>query len=516
MMLKTYTMLSVASMLLCCLLKAADDTAINQLQSLYHSLQQGSLAEQAAFAELYPDTAEGAQASQTVWQLLTGTQNREPPPQWPVGIVQKVVNRFVNPSADSPEIPTELLNDLLIQHARELPHRKLRGHQIWSEAELIALPSEEIDLARGLLISQRLTESQILSYESCLDLMALQVLASVPVEHNALDLVRALSNFIFVKQRFRFPPKHRMNVEIDQWTILSQVLDSRRGVCLGVSQLYLCLAQRLGINLEILTPPGHIFVRWAEDGRDWNIETTAHGMPLPTATYLGLTCRSLTPRSLREVLGMNLYNAASRPLSDGRSEEALQLYERAEQYMPDDPNLLKAKGMALVGCGRTVEAKQVLEQVKDLVTEEQVVPDDLVREVLQGDADAELLRLILREMPTERKALYALLDDITAAIERKPNCFSAYHHLAVVYLNLGRTAEAFEVVQRAYQRGCRNPFLVYLACELSLHRFDLIRAAEYFTTLKDALQQANHYPQIVEDIEQRLTYMGALDYIREG
>ena len=94
--------------------------------------------------------------------------------------------------------------------------------------------------------------------------------------------------------RFRFPPHSLHAKDIDIYTFLPSVLDGRRGVCLGVSILYLCLAQRLGLDLEIITPPGHIYVRYqSPEGEMINIETTARGIDIPSERYLGMETRKL-------------------------------------------------------------------------------------------------------------------------------------------------------------------------------------------------------------------------------
>ena len=90
------------------------------------------------------------------------------------------------------------------------------------------------------------------------------------------------------------------------------MLDSRRGVCLGVSILYLCLAQRLGVELEAITPPGHIYVRHvAPDGEIVNIETTARGIDVPSEMYLGMETRKLQKRDIRQVIGLAFMNQAA-------------------------------------------------------------------------------------------------------------------------------------------------------------------------------------------------------------
>lgn len=99
---------------------------------------------------------------------------------------------------------------------------------------------------------------RIQSYEALIDLMALQILARLPKQASAEEKIIAINTFIFDEMGFRFPPHSLYAKDIDLYTFLPSVLDSRRGVCLGVSILYLCLAQRLELPLEMITPPGPV------------------------------------------------------------------------------------------------------------------------------------------------------------------------------------------------------------------------------------------------------------------
>ena len=140
--------------------------------------------------------------------------------------------------------------------------------------------------------------------------------------------INTINWYLFDELRLRFPPHSLYSEEIDLYTFLPSVLDSRRGVCLGVSTLYLCLAQRLNLNLEIVTPPGHIFVRY--NGGEINIETTARGIHIPTEHYLSVHTRSLQERNIKEVVGLTFFNQASALWQAGKLKEAITAYERAQ------------------------------------------------------------------------------------------------------------------------------------------------------------------------------------------
>lgn len=55
------------------------------------------------------------------------------------------------------------------------------------------------------------------------------------------------------------------------------VLKKKRGVCLGFSLLYLCLAERLNLPLAPAHAPQHIYVKWTDPNGKMSIETTSRG-----------------------------------------------------------------------------------------------------------------------------------------------------------------------------------------------------------------------------------------------
>ena len=479
-----------------------------QRRALFESLQPRSLHEMAAFAELFPGCSEGRQARQRVWALLSGEPSEDPPPAWPADLVHKMVNRFIFPQSDPPPVLSAEQKHVLLRLQHRLKHRHLLGRLIETEEDLQALPVEEIDLARGLLLTQRIPIDVIESYEHCLDLMALQVLAQLPEDPSPIDLLRALNDYVFVQQRFRFPAHSRMTLEIDQWTLLSQVMDRRKGVCQGVSQLYLCLAQRLGLPLEIITPPGHIYIRYHQGDLIWNIETTAHGVHLPTHAYLGLTTKALSTHTLKEVIGMSLYNAAAVPLHQGKPDEAIALYLRAKPYMGDEPILHRALGIAYFMAGQLKEARETLEPLRAYVDDQQIVPMSLIGEILDGEVDAEGLALLFEQVDPTHVALKEYAQRLRLALERSPRFFSGREQLAVIYLQLGRLGEALSELAIAYDHGARDAQLLYLLTELYLARLDVHHAARHAAELRALLATAEHVPPLLERVEERIAQLG--------
>lgn len=223
---------------------------------------------------------------------------------------------------------------------------------------MLALPPEEIDLSRGLLINQfNENKESIRQYEASLDLMALQILARLPHGASPITQIQAINRFIFQEMRFRFPPHSLYAKDIDLYTFLPSVLDSREGVCLGISILYLSLAQRIGLPLEIITPPGHIYIRYRDGIKVINIETTARGINLPSDVYLGIDTRRLHERTIKEVIGMAFINQASVAWGLNEYETTTKLYEIAKDYVPNDPLLKFFLGLNYLFIGKKVKEK---------------------------------------------------------------------------------------------------------------------------------------------------------------
>lgn len=293
--------------------------AITSSQTLFSRLDPTSVPEQLAYYTLYPETPEGQKARERLLFLLN---TQEIPPASLE--FQAILDFFAQHKTDAALPP-------IADFGRDLKNRHLKGYGASSVEEILALPADEVDLAHALLLTS--APGQAANYEAMIDLMALQILARTSFNAPDDEKIDAINDFLFRQMHMRFPPHSLWAKDVDVYTFLADILDSRRGVCLGVSSLYLCIAQRLGLNLTIITPPGHIYLACG----DRNIETTARGIHLPDETYLGVQSKCLEQRTLKEVVGMTFFNAASTYWQSGQMKEAIATYEKARQFVPNDP-----------------------------------------------------------------------------------------------------------------------------------------------------------------------------------
>ena len=139
------------------------------------------------------------------------------------------------------------------------------------------------------------------------------------------------------------------------------VVARKQGNCLGMSLLWLSLAEQLGVPFHGAYVPGHCFVRYEGDGARLNVEFSASGASWDDETYLGkfrLAERGPYLRSLSppEMLGVFLKSVGAAYAGKGRHAEALAMYAEAERLYPGLPDVHYNAGVSLQRLGRPDEA----------------------------------------------------------------------------------------------------------------------------------------------------------------
>jgi len=460
----------------------------------YQSLDPTSIREHLAYYELYPDTPEGKEALKTAWKLLSGKDVGHVPLSFPRNINAFIA--LINPTSSTEKLV--LTNEALLaieQVAAKLPNRKLKGNTAVSLNQLLTLADQEIDIGRALLVTQlKEDKEKIRQYEAVLDLMALQVLARVPKEAKPEEVVRALNQLIFFELGFRFPPHSSYTNAIDLFTFLPQVLESRRGVCLGVSTLYLCLAQRVGLPIEIITPPGHIFVRVNEI----NIETTLRGVHIHSDEYLGINCRSLPKRQLKEVVGMAFFNQASIYLSQGNFQKAKECYQEALPFMPNDAMLKILYGATLFLTNVEGKAFSILKEAKSCSREHILSQDPLCDDILLKRVDPKNLIPLFLYVDETRASIEQKKEALKKSLEKCPDFLSGLFGLAVCHLQLHQPQQAIEILERYHAKVPHDITCEYYLAELYFTRYDIVSSRKHFQNAEKIAQKEGYMPKALE------------------
>ncbi len=139
------------------------------------------------------------------------------------------------------------------------------------------------------------------------------------------------------------------------------VVARKQGNCLGISLLWLSLAEQLGVPFRGVYVPGHCFVRYDGGGSRVNVEFSAAGASWDDDAYLGkfrLAERGPYLRSLStpEMLGVFLKSVGAAYAGKGRHVEALAIYAEAERLYPGLPDVHYNAGVSLQRLGRPDEA----------------------------------------------------------------------------------------------------------------------------------------------------------------
>ena len=463
-----------------------------------------------AFYELYPETEEGKKALQDAWRLLRSANKTDKLPRFllPKFDIQAVVALVTRQPFDPPVKLTKEQLDAISSLANRFANRSLKGATIWTKEEVLALPPEEIDLCRGLLIEQfedsENFKDDILQYEASLDLMGLQILARLPEDATHFDKIREINRYIFQEMQFRFPPHSLYAKDIDLYTFLPSVLDSRQGVCLGVSILYLCLAQRLDLPIEIITPPGHIYVRYNDGENIINIETTARGINPPSEMYLGINTRKLELRNMKEVIGMAFFNQASVYWQRMEHETTVKLYEKALPYMKDDKLLEMFLGLNYLFLGRKIEGEKLLKPLKDYTFDYAVSPDTLATDYLNGHVSAEGIQTVFMPVDETRESIIKKQDELKKLLKRYPKFRGGILQLAISYLQLARAGEALKILTQYHEIDPNDPTVEYYLSIVCAERYDFNKSWEYLQSAEKITAARDHHPAALRGLRNKL------------
>ena len=220
--------------------------------------------------------------------------------------------------------------------------------------------------------------------------------------------------------------------------LLETVLARKKGNCLGLSMLYLSLADRLGIPFRGVYVPSHCFVRYegktirrnvefAEGGATWEDERYRREFRIrPERPYL----LSLAPL---EMVGVFLKTLGAGYSRKGREEDALRLYDEAERLYPGLPDVHYNAGVSLQKLGRLDEAAGKYRRALDLDPEMAAARDNL--------------SILLAGQGRYEEAI----EEARQAVELEPWNAAARGNLAAAYCGCGRLDEGIREYRAAVE-----------------------------------------------------------------
>lgn len=484
-----------------------------KVKALFNSLDPYSIPQHFAFYELYGKTLEGKKAFHHAISLLSMENNQSLNSLLSDSLFDGGIYEIINLVNKDPINELVILSDaqlsLIESLARNLSNRKLKGHFAKNETELLALSPNEIDLARGLLLSQfgdfEKNSKRIRTYESLLDLMALQILVRLPKNPSPQEIIRGMNDLIFGEIGFRFPPHSEYAKDIDVYTFLPSVLDKRRGVCLGVSILYICIAQRLNLPLEMVTPPGHIFIRFADETNEINIETTARGVHIPSEEYLSVDTYKLQERNVKDVIGLTYFNQASVFLSEENHSQALSSYKKAELFLGQDPHLQELIAYQYLILGEEEKGIQLLKSYKNKRNEYEIFNDTLAEDFINGKVDIHGIKVFFKTVNEKRESIIEKKDALQQVINQYPSFRAGLFSLAVSWLQLHRKREALALLENYHSLETNDPTAEYYLSVLNAERLNYTRAWRHLQNAEKIVFARNYFPKVLKEVRRELS-----------
>ena len=267
--------------------------------------------------------------------------------------------------------------------------RNIKGLHVTSIEEIAELPEEEVDVATGILIGSReLTpELDVNKYVAIIDRMAHELADKLGEPRTPRGVADVFSRYLYTEKgfsSFTLEEIYRPGNNNKRFVLLENLLESKKGACLNLSLLYVCLAERLGVPMSLVVIPaspggnrsGHAFVRYADACVEFNIETTMHGR-IVSEEYYNQICESslvLWPEALNSALSRKQTIAeAFSNLGlvavelDGNFLPKLECVTRSACLLwPDNPRLLSKLGTLLVLTGKKKEGFNAHEKARRL------------------------------------------------------------------------------------------------------------------------------------------------------
>ncbi len=204
-------------------------------------------------------------------------------------------------------------------------------------------------------------------------------------------LIECLNRYLFEDVGLTYDFSHLFRTSPEA-VLFNEVIEKKKGNCLGLSLIYLAVAEKLGLPVYGVVVPEHFFVRY-DDGRvRINIETTRDGAALSDAYYRNRYGR--TPDT-------TWYHRSLRPEETNAfyvSVIAL-LYKEEENY------------------GRAIE---------------------IMKNAMRIIPESSELRVNLGNAYERQGKILRAIEQYHEAIERNPRTAEAYYNLGLVYFQYTR------------------------------------------------------------------------------
>jgi regulator of sirC expression with transglutaminase-like and TPR domain len=291
-----------------------------------------------------------------------------------------------------------LLVSALAARAGEIAAAKSHAEAIAAVQESAKKDETELTYLSVVIAASRVVEPALdeKKIERQVQALADKVKAAVATAATARAKIAAINNVIYTESGFRSEREVDVSPLAGEGalkaSLLHCVLERKQGICLGLSTLYLVLAERAGQPIYAAHAPYHIFCRMDDGADHFNIECTANGTirsDEAIARRVGATAaarkgdlyfRRLTKKEvLSDQLNNLAYDLAIRkqgpaPLTWAQVVEIIDL---AAKLQPQSHEVLDTAGLVHSQAGNPVRALAICDQAIALCKEFGAPPEVL-------------------------------------------------------------------------------------------------------------------------------------------
>jgi len=215
--------------------------------------------------------------------------------------------------------------------------------------EIIKLPDKDINIGFVALVLAKgyYPEVNIKKYLERIDVMARELKQQIGAEKDAEKIIQAFNHYIYAIRGMKAGSSTaaEANKLEAQEAFLNKLLDSDRGNCLGLSTLFLSLAERLNLPLYPVKCPSHYFIRYDDGKFRRNIETTAAGKEASDEFYFkGYITDEYVGETLREYIEYHgfLKNLTKKDLIEGILRTRAKCYNQKGETSLGSADWMKA------------------------------------------------------------------------------------------------------------------------------------------------------------------------------
>jgi regulator of sirC expression with transglutaminase-like and TPR domain len=319
------------------------------------------------------------------------------------------------------------------------PERPLPSRREWLD-RLLRHPDEEVDLAEAaaVLAAERLrTKRSYFAIPDALKPHVERAKGSLRPDASAEEMIQALNREVL-------PAISRKGMKDFLW--VHEAFGSEAGPCVSNSLLYLLAADSLGLPLEIVCIPQHVYLCHIEGERRRNIETTSRGESLLPKEYQKLLWSFPSPAAFPE--DPDALKAFIAPAGRRRFLSILLVAsgipaksdDEVERDLDDAFRLTPSFHLPVAARAARYGSAKQLEKAEELATRAiSLAPFDPMPLALRG--------LLRKQRQRQKEAI----EDYEAALRLAPH--GAFYHYSKVALldQQGRTWEVLDACTKAIE-----------------------------------------------------------------